>query len=200
VPDQIETKRCGQGSEMIGKSILILGGVRSGKSQFAQDLASRIGGPVLFVATGEGLDEEMRQRIDEHKRMRPSGWRTVEAPFGIGPRVREQIGDARVVIVDCLTLLVSNVIGRCGDPEQVDAGLVSRKVSAEIDQLAACIGQVDATIIVVSNEVGMGLVPDNRVGRIYRDCLGKANRDLAQRADTVCFMVAGIPMTVKGDL
>ncbi len=97
------------------------------KSQFAQELASRIGGPVLFVATGEALDEEMRQRIDEHKKVRPSGWRTVEAPVNVGPRVREQIGDARVVIVDCLTLLVSNVIGRCGDPEQVDAGVVSRE-------------------------------------------------------------------------
>ena len=117
---------------MRGKSILILGGVRSGKSQFAQDIASQLGGPVLFVATGEALDEEMRQRIDEHKKVRPSGWRTVEVPVSVGRRIREEVGDARVVIVDCLTLLVSNVIGRCGDPEQVDAGVVSRKVSAEI--------------------------------------------------------------------
>jgi adenosylcobinamide kinase/adenosylcobinamide-phosphate guanylyltransferase len=185
---------------MTSKSILILGGVRSGKSQFAQDLAARIGGPVLFVATGEALDEEMRQRIDEHRRVRPSGWRTVEAPVNVGPRVREQIGDARVVIVDCLTLLVSNVIGRCGDPEQVDAGIVSQKVAAEIEELTTCIEQVEATFILVSNEVGMGLVPDNRLGRIYRDCLGKANRELAQRVGTVHFMVAGIPMTVKGEL
>jgi len=185
---------------MRGKCILILGGVRSGKSQFAQELASRIGGPVLFVATGEPLDEEMRQRIEEHKKARLSNWHTVEAPVRVGPRVREQIGDARVVVIDCLTLLVSNVIGRCGDPEQVDAGLVSQKVAAEIDELAACIDEVKATFIMVSNEVGMGLVPDNRLGRMYRDCLGKANRDLAQRADAVHFMVAGIPMTVKGDL
>jgi adenosylcobinamide kinase/adenosylcobinamide-phosphate guanylyltransferase len=185
---------------MRGRCVLILGGVRSGKSQFAQELAARIGGPVLFVATGEALDEEMRQRIDEHKKVRPSGWRTVESPVSVGRKIREQVGDARIVIVDCLTLLVSNVIGRCGDPEQVDAGLVSRKVAAEIEELAACIDQVDATFIAVSNEVGMGLVPDNRLGRIYRDCLGKANRDLAQRADTVYFMVAGIPMTVKGEL
>jgi adenosylcobinamide kinase/adenosylcobinamide-phosphate guanylyltransferase len=185
---------------MRGKSILILGGVRSGKSQFAQDIASQLGGPVLFVATGEALDEEMRQRIDEHKKVRPSVWRTVEVPVTVGRRIREEVGDARVVIVDCLTLLVSNVIGRCGDPEQVDAGVVSRKVSAEIEELAACIGGVDTTFIVVSNEVGMGLVPDNKLGRIYRDCLGKANRNLAERADTVYFMVAGIPMTVKGEL
>jgi adenosylcobinamide kinase/adenosylcobinamide-phosphate guanylyltransferase len=185
---------------MRGKCILILGGVRSGKSQFAQDLASRIGGPVLFVATGEALDEEMRQRIEDHKKVRPSGWRTLEAPVCVGPRVREQIGDARVVVVDCLTLLVSNVIDQCGDPGQVDAGIASRKVAVEIEELAACVDEADATFILVSNEVGMGLVPDNRLGRIYRDCLGKANRDLAQRADAVHFMVAGIPMRVKGDL
>ena len=185
---------------MRGKCILILGGVRSGKSQFAQELASQIGGPVLFVATGEALDEEMRQRIEDHKRARPSGWRTVEAPLSVGRRISEEIGSAEVVILDCLTLLASNVIGECGDPEQIDAGLVSEKLAVEIEELAACIEKVEASFILVSNEVGMGLVPDNRLGRLYRDCLGKANRELAHRADTVYFMVAGIPMRVKGGL
>jgi adenosylcobinamide kinase/adenosylcobinamide-phosphate guanylyltransferase len=185
---------------MRGRLILILGGVRSGKSQFAQELAAQIGGPVLFVATGEALDEEMRRRIEEHKKARPSGWRTIEAPIGTGRGVLQQIGDAQVVIVDCLTLLVSNVISRCGDPDQIDAALAAREVAAEIEGLATCIGEVKATFILVSNEVGMGLVPDNRLGRMYRDCLGKANRDLAQLADVVCFMVAGIPLTVKGEL
>ena len=183
---------------MKGKCILILGGVRSGKSQFAQEMASRMGEGVLFVATGEPLDEEMRQRIEEHRRMRPSNWRTVEAPLRVGRRISEEIGSAEVVILDCLTLLVSNVIGECGDPEQVDAGLVSEKLAVEIEELAACIEKVEASFILVSNEVGMGLVPDNRLGRLYRDCLGKANREVAQRADTVYFMIAGIPMVVKG--
>ena len=184
---------------MRGKCILILGGVRSGKSQFAQEMASRMGEGVLFVATGEPLDEEMRQRIEEHRRMRPSNWRTVEAPLHVGRRISEEIGSAEVVILDCLTLLVSNVIGQCGDPEQVDAGLVSAKLAVEIEELAACIEKVEASFILVSNEVGMGLVPDNRLGRLYRDCLGKANRELAQRAGSVYLMVAGIPMVVKGD-
>lgn len=185
---------------MKGKFILILGGVRSGKSQFAQEMASRMGGGVLFVATGEPLDEEMRQRIEEHRRMRPSNWRTVEAPLGVGRRIGEQVCDAQVVIVDCLTLLVSNVIGQCGDPEQVDAQLVSQRLAVEIEELLACTDKVESSLIVVSNEVGMGLVPDNPLGRLYRDCLGKANRELAQRADAVYFMVAGIPLTVKGGL
>ena len=97
------------------KSILIIGGARSGKSRFAKEVALRLGGRVLFVATGEARDEEMRQRIEEHKRERPPSWRLLEAPTGVGRRIREEIGDAQVVIVDCLTLLVSNVIGQCGD-------------------------------------------------------------------------------------
>jgi adenosylcobinamide kinase/adenosylcobinamide-phosphate guanylyltransferase len=183
---------------MTKQLVLILGGVRSGKSQFAQEMALRLGQSVLFVATGEALDEEMRQRIEEHQKARPSNWRTIEAPLGVGRRTREQTGDAQVVIVDCLTLLVSNVIGQCGDPEQVDAGLVSEKLAVEIEELVDCIEEVEASFILVSNEVGMGLVPDNRLGRLYRDCLGKANRELAQRVDTVYLMIAGIPMVVKG--
>ena len=142
----------------------------------------------------------MRQRIEEHRRMRPSDWRTVEAPLGVGRRIGEQVGDAQVVIVDCLTLLVSNVIGQSGDPEQVDAQLVLQRLAVEIEELFACIEKVESSLIVVSNEVGMGLVPDNPLGRLYRDWLGKANLELAQRADTVYFMVAGIPMRVKGGL
>ena len=180
------------------KCVLILGGVRSGKSRLAQELASRLGERVLFVATGEALDEEMRQRIDEHKKSRPAHWRTLEAPFDVGRRLQGEIGDAQMVIVDCLTLLVSNVIGRCGDPKAVDAGLVAEKLASEIGELVDCIDEVEASFILVSNEVGMGVVPDNRLGRIYRDCLGKANQDLARRADTVCLMVAGIPLAIKG--
>jgi adenosylcobinamide kinase/adenosylcobinamide-phosphate guanylyltransferase len=178
--------------------VLILGGVRSGKSQLAQEMASRMGGAVVFVATGEPLDEEMRRRIEEHRKMRPPNWHTLEAPLSVGRRIQEQTGDVQVVVVDCLTLLVSNVIGRCGDPEEVDAALASEKVVVEIEELLACIERVEASFIVVSNEVGMGLVPDNPLGRLYRDCLGKANRELAQRADSVYFMIAGIPMVVKG--
>jgi adenosylcobinamide kinase / adenosylcobinamide-phosphate guanylyltransferase len=183
----------------MGKLTLILGGVRSGKSQLAQDTALGLGEPVLFVATGEALDQEMLERIQEHRRSRPPEWRTVEVPCDVGRRVREQIGDAGVVIIDCLTLLVSNVIGRCGSFES-GAGLVSQRVAAEIAELVSCIHDAPCSFIVVSNEVGMGLVPENRLGRIYRDCLGRANRELALRADAVCFMVAGIPMVLKGDL
>lgn len=181
------------------KCILIVGGARSGKSRFAQETASSLGQSVLFVATAEALDEEMRQRIEEHKRTRPSGWRTLEAPYDVGRRIRDEAGSAQVVIVDCLTLLMSNLIGRCGgDSEHVDTDLFAARLSSEIEELVDSINSVQASFIVVSNEVGMGLVPGSSLGRLYRDHLGKANQDLAQRADLVYFMVAGIPMVVKG--
>ncbi|MCX5990992.1 MAG: bifunctional adenosylcobinamide kinase/adenosylcobinamide-phosphate guanylyltransferase [Chloroflexi bacterium] len=181
------------------RCILILGGARSGKSRFAQEVASRLGERVLFVATAEALDEEMRQRIEEHKKARSSSWRTIEAPFGVGRRIREQSGDAQVVVLDCLTLLVSNVIGQCsGDSARIDTKLVDEKLSLEVRELAECIEGTAASFVLVSNEVGMGLVPPNRLGRIYQDSLGKVNQELAQRADTVYLMVAGIPVMIKG--
>ena len=184
---------------MAKQCILILGGARSGKSHFAKETALCLSNKVIFVATGEALDEEMRQRIEEHKRNRPSSWRSVEVATGVGKRIREEVGDAQVVIVDCLTLLVSNVIGQCGDdPEQVSAGLIQERLTTEVDELIGCINDSTATFILVSNEVGMGLVPGNRLGRLYRDLLGRVNQLLAQRADEVYVMVAGIPVEVKG--
>jgi len=187
---------------MAKQCILILGGARSGKSRLAREMALRLGDKVLFVATGEALDEEMNQRIEEHKRERPPSWRSVEVPTGVGRRIQEEVGDAQVVIVDCLTLLVSNVIGQCGDdPGQISAELVRERLTTEIDELIECINGSTATFILVSNEVGMGLVPESRLGRLYCDLLGKANQIFAQRADGVYFMFSGMPLSLKkGDL
>ncbi len=183
---------------MAKQCILILGGARSGKSRFAKEMALRRGDKVLFVATGEALDEEMRQRIEEHKRERPSSWHSVEVPTGVGKRVGEEVGDARVVIVDCLTLLVSNVIGQCGDdPEQISAKLAQERLATEIDELIECINSSTATFILVSNEVGMGLVSRSRVGRLYCELLGKVNQIFAERADCVYFMLSGMPLSLK---
>lgn len=183
---------------MAKQCILILGGARGGKSSFAKDIAPDFGDRVLFVATGEALDEEMRQRIEEHKKERPPNWLSLEVPTGIGRRIQEESGDAQVVIVDCLTLLVSNVIGQCCDAlEQINTQSAQERLATEIDELIECINDSTATFILVSNEVGMGLVPDNRLGRLYRDLLGKTNQILAQRADKVYFMLSGIPLSLK---
>ncbi len=183
---------------MGGRCILVLGGARSGKSRYAQETARRLGGDVLFVATAEPLDDEMRWRIEAHRQERPPTWRTVEATRHVGRATDEAIADAQVVIVDCLTLLVSNVLIDCvGGDDDVDATratLVDEQIGAEIAELLACIDRLPVTFILVSNEVGMGLVPDNRLGRIFRDCLGRVNQEIAARADEVYLMVAGTPL------
>lgn len=177
---------------------LVTGGARSGKSRFAQELAGRAGGPVLFVATAEARDEEMRRRIAEHRRQRPAEWRTIEAPTQVGQEIQRNIGAARLVIVDCVTLLVNNIFNRhdCSD-EALDADLVEKEAAAEVEGLIACLGKLDASFLIVTNEVGLGLVPPNVVGRVYRDVLGKANQMLAAQADEVYLLVAGIPVRVK---
>ena len=181
------------------KNILILGGARSGKSYFAQKLAQELGKPVLFVATAVAGDEEMKQRIEEHQRARPAGWSTLEVTTHVGNQISQKIGEAQVVIVDCITLLVNNIFSQCIDQtsEQIDASLIEKKVTSEISELIECINHIDASFIMVTNEVGMGLVPANKMGRLYRDLLGKANQLLAQGVDEVYLMAAGLPVQIK---
>jgi len=179
--------------------ILIIGGARSGKSSFAQELALKSGEPVLFVATAEASDEEMRHRIEEHQRARPSAWSTLEVTTHIGREILQKIDESQVVIIDCITLLVNNIFSQYShqNTEQIDAPLIEKKLTDEISELVECINQVDANFIIVTNEVGTGLVPANKVGRLYRDLLGKANQILAQRADKIYLMVAGLPLPIK---
>jgi len=195
--------------------VLILGGARSGKSSYAQALAGRLGRKVLFVATAQPLDEEMAWRIEEHRRRRPQGWRTAEIPADVGRKLGEEVGDSDVVLLDCLTLLVSNIVTRVspcplenpapGAIPNEAMGLkrteitgVEKLVIGEVEDLVACISKYEGTFIVVSNEVGLGLVPDSQLGRLYRDLLGRANQLLAQQAHQVYFMASGIPVKIKG--
>lgn len=178
--------------EVDGEVILILGGARSGKSLYAQELAKEFSERVLFVATAAPSDEEMRRRIEIHKKARPKAWRTVEVATGVAKAVDEQAGNADVVILDCLSLLVSNLIDNAHDPGDVD-GLQCDVV----DELSPLLER-RKSLIIVSNEVGMGLVPDYPIGRLYRDLLGRANQFVAQRADRVYLMIAGIPLLLKG--
>ncbi|NQT48443.1 MAG: bifunctional adenosylcobinamide kinase/adenosylcobinamide-phosphate guanylyltransferase [Chloroflexi bacterium] len=195
--------------KMSGRSVLILGGARSGKSALAQEMAQQFGKKVLFVATAEPLDDEMRSRIEIHKINRPQGWRTLEATVGIGEEIIAQIADAELVVIDCVTVLVSNVMFSGEGTDTLEAGQpdyasAEKKVIAEIEGIIKCLDSTQASFIIVSNEVGMGLVPVHesdtagRAGRIYRDLLGKANQLLAQRADDVYLLIAGIPWQLKG--
>jgi adenosylcobinamide kinase / adenosylcobinamide-phosphate guanylyltransferase len=181
------------------KIILLLGGARSGKSFYAQELAKKTAGKVLFVATAEAGDEDMRLRIEKHKRDRPVGWRTLEVTTGIGNSIQSEIEEEQMVLIDCITLLVSNLFSRYTEQEfdTIQDSVLEKQVVSEIDQLLKCLKTVDSSFIIISNEVGLGLVPGNRMGRLYRDFLGRANQMLAQNADEVYLMVAGIPLRVK---
>jgi adenosylcobinamide kinase/adenosylcobinamide-phosphate guanylyltransferase len=176
------------------KSTLITGGARSGKSRLAQELALKEAGPVLFVATAEAGDDDMKLRIDNHRRNRPAVWTTLEVTTHIGSEIAEKIGKARTVIIDCVTLLVSNIFQ---EHEGADASALEKAVVGEIKELIKCIEHCDARFIIVTNEVGLGIVPADRISRLYRDSLGRANQMLAARADEVLFMVAGLPLPVK---
>ena len=187
---------------MTKKFILVLGGARSGKSTFAQSMAEKIGKKVLFVATAEPLDDEMALRIEEHKRIRPKGWRTLEVGSKVAEKLAGEIGDAEVVLLDCITLLVSNLLTfpchHQAHGAKAIPGDAENQVIAEIEDLIKCIAKYQGSFIVVSNEVGLGLVPENKLGRVYRDLLGKANQLLARHASEVYFMVSGISMKIKG--
>lgn len=178
---------------------LILGGARSGKSTHAEQLAAAQGGRVLYVATAQAWDDEMAARIAAHRAARPAHWRTLESPGQVGAAVRAALtgGENRVdiVLVDCLTLLASNVILTLS--EDTPADTVETALRAEVDALLAAYTAGDASWIIVSNEVGLGIVPAYALGRVYRDALGRANQQLAAAADRVLFMVAGLPMIVK---
>jgi len=183
----------------MSKTTLLIGGARSGKSHFAQELALSSGKAVLFVATATAGDEEMRQRIEEHQKSRPATWKTLETTTHIGNHILKNIGGAETVIIDCITLLLNNIFSQHGDPtdEQLDASLIEKEVAAEIAELLECIDRTDANFVIVTNEIGLGLVPADRMSRLYRDLLGKANQMLAQHADEVYLMVAGIPLPIK---
>jgi len=181
------------------KTILLLGGARSGKSRFAQEYAMRNGENVLYVATATAGDEDMRRRIEKHKKDRPSNWRTLEAITDIGVQIEANAGDARLIVVDCITMLVNNIFSRYDEKrfDEIDDTALENEVIAEIRRLQQCLEKLDVSFLIVSNEVGLGLVPSNRMGRLYRDILGRANQMLAETSDEVYLLVTGIPLQVK---
>ena len=184
---------------VLKKIILLLGGARSGKSHFAQEYARNNGVKVLFVATATAGDEEMRARIEKHKKARPANWRTLEVITDIGTQIEANAGDAELIVIDCITMLVNNIFSRYEEQqfEIICDEELEKAVVAEIKKLQKCLKKLDASFLIISNEVGLGLVPDNRMGRLYRDNLGRANQMLAQTADQVMLLVAGIPLQVK---
>jgi adenosylcobinamide kinase / adenosylcobinamide-phosphate guanylyltransferase len=143
----------------------------------------------------------MGSRIVKHKKDRPANWRTLEAATEIGLKIAANAGDAELIIIDCITMLVNNIFSRYDEKQFdiIDDAILEKRVVTEIEQLQKCLKKVDASFLIISNEVGLGLVPDNRMGRLYRDILGRVNQMLAQTANEVFLIVAGIPMRIKSN-
>jgi adenosyl cobinamide kinase/adenosyl cobinamide phosphate guanylyltransferase len=173
--------------------MLILGGARAGKSAFALRLAQEreaaAAARVCFIATAEALDDDMAARIAHHRAERPGHWQTVEEPRHLD-RALDRAAGADVVIVDCLTLFVSNWLLAAGE---------ERACAQEVDRIMEAVLEMDApqTLLFVSNEVGLGVVPDTPLGRSFRDVLGRVNQRVARAADRVYLLVAGLPLQVK---
>jgi adenosylcobinamide kinase/adenosylcobinamide-phosphate guanylyltransferase len=171
--------------------ILVTGGSRSGKSRFAQTLAQQRQGPHSYVATAQALDEEMAVRIRAHRRSRPGSWALVEETVRVPEAVAGALASSKTVVLDCVTLWMSNLI--LAD-EAFDEG---RAEAAAQQLVAAARGTPAAALIAVTNEVGSGVVPDNALGRRFRDCAGRANEVIARGADEVYLLVSGIPLRIK---
>lgn len=165
---------------------LILGGARSGKSRHAQSIAEAFDSPLVFVATGEAHDEEMAARIERHRADRGPRWRTVEAPLALAEAIRLSSAPDRLLLVDCLTLWASNLM---------HAG---RDVAEATAELIATLQVAPGPVLLVSNEVGLGIVPDHALARAFRDAAGHMNQAIAAAADRVTFVAAGLPMILKG--
>ncbi len=173
-----------------GEVILILGGARSGKSGYAQEIAEAFEGKRLFVATAQALDDEMAKRIEDHKKQRGNRWVSNEEPVEIVQVLSKGDREYTVILIDCLTLWTSNLLRVFGDDRE--------SIENRIQSLIDCLANIKTTTILVSNEVGLGIVPENPLARSFRDLAGGVNQRVAQVADRVILMVAGIPMVVKG--
>lgn len=167
------------------KLTLVLGGARSGKSAYAESLLTGIPGPWAYIATAEAYDEEMRERIKHHKSRRSAGWMDYETPLELADTLANRTSELPT-LVDCLTLWTSNLM---------HAG---RPVPEAADAVVAAVEKRVAPCIMVSNEVGLGIVPDNAMARAFRDEAGRLNQKIAAAADKVVFVAAGLPLTLKG--
>jgi adenosylcobinamide kinase/adenosylcobinamide-phosphate guanylyltransferase len=166
--------------------ILVLGGARSGKSRHAEALALSRHGEHIYIATAEAGDQEMHRRIADHRRQRGTQWQTLEEPIELTNTLQRACGEKRIVLVDCITLWLSNLI------------MLERDVGREIDRLCMMLPALEGTVIMVSNEVGLGIVPENALARRFRDEAGIANQRIGAACDEVVIMVAGLALKLKG--
>lgn len=179
---------------------MVTGGARSGKSEFAEKLAYEKGREgVLYVATSIPFDEEMKERIRRHRERRPSSWETKEVYKNLDEEILKN--DRKVVLIDCLTVMITNLLMEVDltweDSTSQEVEEIEKRISKEVDKILKA-SKSDKEIILVTNEVGMGLVPEYKLGRIFRDIAGRMNKKMADASDEVYLMISGIPVKIKG--
>ena len=176
----------------MGRIIFITGGARSGKSAFAENQALHLGSPVSYLATAQGFDDEMAERIKLHQERRGEEWKTIEEPLHLSQALACCDGTTEAVLVDCLTLWLTNLLFLYEDQEEAE-----ERILEEMQRLITTMRGMVTTIIIVSNEIGMGIVPENRLARLFRDIAGRANQMVAAAADEVHVVISGIPLRLK---
>jgi len=170
---------------------LVLGGARSGKSRYAQQLGEHAG-RVVFIATAQPGDDEMRRKVDHHRSSRPPHWQTVEEPLALAEAIVHHGSACDRMLIDCLTFFAANLLDSCGD----DEGGIARAIEA----LCLVLQSPPCSVVLVSNEVGSGVVPEYLSGRRFRDLLGEMNQSVARVASNVLLLVAGLPLVLKGQI
>ena len=173
----------------MGKIVLVTGGARSGKSSFALEEALKHSGKRIFIATAVALDDEMEDRIQKHRKERGEAFSTIEEPLDLTSRLGSLDEEVEVVVVDCLTVWLGNLFHKWGDNEEA--------VKQDVEQFCKGLLAINTQIILVTNEVGFGIVPENKLARHYRDMLGFLNRMIAKQADRVYCCICGIPLCIK---
>jgi len=185
----------------LGKLIFITGGARSGKSTYAEKLAADGGGKVLYIATAVPFDEEMKLRIKKHRQRRPKEWQTVEAYKDLDNAVIENSSDKKIVLLDCITVMITNLMidkkTDWGNISESELEEIENIINDEVDKLINTVHVENMLFLVVSNELGMGLVPEYPMGRVFRDIAGRVNQKLAKAADEVFVCISSIPVKIK---
>jgi adenosylcobinamide kinase/adenosylcobinamide-phosphate guanylyltransferase len=176
----------------MSKTIFITGGARSGKSRFAEQLAGGYGAPLGYLATAQSLDDEMDRRISTHRQRRGEAWQTIEEPLDLARALTANDGLFNVTLVDCLTLWLTNLLLNEEQDEKTET-----RIMDEVQRLASTLRGMQTPVIIVSNEVGMGIVPENRLARVFRDLAGQANQIIAAAADEAWLVASGIPLRLK---
>ena len=186
----------------MGKAILITGGARSGKSSYAEKLARELGGNILYIATSIPFDEEMKSRVKKHRESRPGKWDTYEGYSGLGRVISGKGSKYNGILLDCITVMVTNLLleypgidydNACYE----DYSEAEKEIKEEIEELLEGVRQSEATVIMVTNELGSGIVPENLLGRVFRDIAGRMNQYIAERCDEVFITVCGLPLKLK---